>query len=194
MPLGESFKKFHNKDDIRPLPPIPKNLNEEMKKLQDTINKNDLNNFDRLKHVYDFMDKFGEFVSTFSVCQKGCSFCCKIDVQVSRLEAEYISLKGGYRLDSGNDQTFMNEKSCPFLGKDQCCSIYAYRPFNCRTFHTLDDPKYCSNGDEKHQIYGSASQGYGVGIYRGIAGWLKGIHEEKKIPYRDIRALLEIHG
>ncbi|HHM2206425.1 TPA: YkgJ family cysteine cluster protein, partial [Klebsiella pneumoniae] len=40
--------------------------------------------------IYGFLDTFGEFASTFTVCQKGCSACCKIGVEMTALEASFI--------------------------------------------------------------------------------------------------------
>lgn len=181
--------KFRDKRDIRPLPPIPDGLVTGMQELIDTkINVNGAATlFDRLEAIYAYLDRYNAFVASFAVCQKGCNHCCRIGVSVSRLEAEYITVNGGPTLNQGGTMTLGRESVCPFLAKDGGCSIYATRPFNCRTFHTLDDPKYCVSGNEDHQTYGSAGMGYGVTIYAELARWLKGIHESNGQPYRDIR-------
>lgn len=180
--------QFRDKRDLCTLPPIPKDLLKGMQELIDTkINGRGVSLFESLEAVYAYMDRFNAFVATFAVCQKGCSHCCKIGVEVSRLEAEYISVKGGPMLDQGSSRTASREGSCPFLGKNGACTIYDRRPFNCRTFHTLDDPKYCANLDEEHQTYGSAGTGYGVTIYSDLARWLDHVHQSRGLPYRDIR-------
>lgn len=181
--------KFRDKRDIRPLPPIPDELVAGMQELFATaINSRSLTLFEKLEAVYAFTDRFNAFVATFAVCQKGCNHCCQIDVQVSRIEAEYITFKGGPQLDhQGGDRTTGHRTACPFVGADGGCTVYSTRPFNCRTFHTLDDPKYCADGDVDHQVYGAAGKGYGVRFYQAIAAWLKDVHESKGLPYRDIR-------
>lgn len=180
--------QYRDKSEIRPLPPIPGELVDGMKQLVDqVINGPGLTLFDKLEGVYAYLDKYGAFVSTFSVCEKGCGNCCRIGVDVSRLEAEYITHKGGPMLNDGTSRTLKHGTPCPFLTNDKTCSIYSSRPFNCRTFHTLDDPKYCVDGDEHHQTYGSAGRGYGVDIYSELARWLREIHVRKGLPYRDIR-------
>jgi Fe-S-cluster containining protein len=180
--------QFRDKKDIRPLPQIPSKFAADMQELLKTkINRPELTYFQKLEAIYAFTDRFNAFVATFAVCQKGCNHCCKIDVQVSRIEAEYITFKGGPQLDQGEVQTIGHRTACPFIGKDGSCTVYDTRPFNCRTFHTLDDPKYCADGDVDHQVYGAAGVGYGVGFYRGIAAWLKGVHDTSGLPYRDIR-------
>ncbi|WP_248885695.1 YkgJ family cysteine cluster protein [Acidithiobacillus acidisediminis] len=114
------------------------------------------------------MQRFAdELFSSFSVCQKGCSHCCKYDVVVGRLEAKYISLKTNKNIDIGNSITTNHNSDCPFLLKKGECGIYEYRPIVCRTLHTLDDPSYCSTPDIPHQLYG-VSGGLGVGFYENV--------------------------
>lgn len=180
--------RYRDKRDLRVLPPIPAELANGFQELLGAkIGRGGLTYIERLEAVYGFMDRFNAFVATFAVCRKGCNQCCRIDVLVGRLEAEYIATKGGIGLDVGWERTAGNRSACPFIGIDGGCSVYDSRPFNCRTFHTLDDPKYCVNPAEEHQVYGSASSGYGVTIYRTLADWLKDAHESNGLLYRDIR-------
>jgi len=112
--------------------------------------------------VYDFLDLHGEYVSSFTVCSKGCSHCCKIDVGVSGVEADYISFKTGIPKSGSTYQTKVGgfRSPCPFLSSDGSCGIYEFRPFPCRVFATIDDPGYCERM-EKHVILGSSDNGYG---------------------------------
>ncbi|MDO8931719.1 MAG: YkgJ family cysteine cluster protein [Rhodocyclaceae bacterium] len=186
--MQSKASQYRDKDDIRPLPPIPADLVVGMRQLVDeVINANELTLFEKLGGVYKFLDRYNAFVSTFSVCGKGCAHCCRIGVTVSCLEAEYITVNGGPELDRDTVNTLVPGAPCPFLTTEKECSIYATRPFNCRTFHTLDDPKYCVDGNERHQTYGSAGFGYRVDLYSELARWLKEIHQRKGLPYRDIR-------
>lgn len=181
---------FRDKDDIQQLPPIPHAFTNEFDNLvAHVINDASLTLFKKLESLYDFLDRYNAFVSTFSVCQKGCADCCQIGVTMSRLEAEYITKNGGPILDYGSTSTAgkLNRDSCRFLSNDKTCSIYSSRPFNCRTFHTLDDPKYCKNKTDKHQVYGSANRGYEVTFYSELARWLYELHSSRNLPYRDIR-------
>lgn len=179
--------RFHKKWEKIKIPKIPDNLVKRIKVVNAKINSG-VPNFEKLEAVYALSDQFNsEYVAKFAVCQKGCNHCCKIDVSVSLLEAEYITFKGGPQYDMSPGKTENNRTDCPFLAKEGTCTIYDTRPFFCRTFHTLDDPEYCAERDEKHQVYGSASTGYGNFFYAGAAGWLKRIHDEKNSPYRDIR-------
>ncbi|MFV0645679.1 MAG: YkgJ family cysteine cluster protein [Sphingomonadaceae bacterium] len=186
-----------DKDDYRPLPPIPEEILEDINELyKNVINNQSLSHLEKLGEVYAFLDRCNQFVSTFSVCGKGCSHCCKIDVSVSQLEAEYITATGGPRIKPGSDQTFGHSSACPFLGDDNTCTIYDRRPFNCRTLHTLDDPKYCADPHEiHHQLYGAPFKDtpdaefpdYCAYFYTNPARWILNLHRQYDLPYRDIR-------
>lgn len=125
------------------------------------------------------------------MCQKGCSHCCKIDVNITSLEAEYISINTGIKSDEGSSVTSDHRDTCPFLGEQGECKIYKYRPFNCRTFHTIDDPKYCEDGEELHMIYGASSFGYGSRMLMKCAQVVS--HINNGLPKRDIRDFFKKH-
>jgi uncharacterized protein len=127
------------------------------------------------------MEEHNKFIATFTVCEKGCSACCSIPVNMSRLEAEYIYQKTGHKVSNNSDINKTNP--CPFLTDSSVCSIYKYRPYNCRTFHTLDDPKYCAT-NKSHAIYGCASTGYNADILSSLAAIIREISYGE---YKDIR-------
>ena len=179
--------QFRDKNDIRPLPPIPEDLAKATMGLNDIFNANNLNPLEKLAAAYALVDRYNVFVATFAVCQRGCHYCCRVDVDVSPLEVDFITTNTGVRARPGTDWSHNHASLCPLLNADGTCSVYEYRPFNCRTFHALDDPKYCANKNESHQTYGAAAGGYGVGLYRAIARWLKGMHQVNNLQSRDIR-------
>ncbi|WP_158658206.1 YkgJ family cysteine cluster protein [Agarilytica rhodophyticola] len=141
---------------------------------------------DLLARLYDFMDEYNRFVATFAVCERGCSACCEIPVNVSRLEAEYIHRKTG-RAIYNNIIAKSGHSPCPFLAESGNCSIYQYRPYNCRTFHTLDNPKYCSTGED-HAVYGVSSFGYGSDILADLAAVIRQVNNGE---YHDIRVYFQ---
>lgn len=63
-------------------------------------------------------------------CKKGCFSCCKDDLEVFGIEAEYIRK---------NQTAFLENNSpapvgaCAFLDEEGACRIYDSRPFVCRT-------------------------------------------------------------
>ena len=140
--------------------------------------------FGRLKWIYRYMDSYNKFVATFSVCSKGCSHCCEIDVYISSLEAAYIAENIGVPANFDSPYSKNHFSPCPFLSKEKSCSIYQFRPFNCRTFHTLDHPKYCVSG-ESHAVYGASGYGYGASVLQEIAHVITQLNGNH--PMKDIR-------
>lgn len=118
---------------------------------------------DRLYTVLmEHIDGFNEFVKTFTVCSKGCSSCCYIGVRLTIFEAEIIQdqvfnkgILKGKSLAIMQDKLLNGVKPCVFLDINGTCSIYEYRPFTCRSFHTVDDPAYCADQNKLHILYGA---------------------------------------
>ncbi|HIP33359.1 MAG TPA: YkgJ family cysteine cluster protein [Bacteroidia bacterium] len=152
---------YRDKSDIIDLPKIPTHFVELANTLIKDIFTTEESKINKLEKIYNFLTIYGNFVQTFSVCSKGCSHCCSIDVQITELEAIYIQEKGHKQLKEYiHNKSINNYTPCPFLNSDNGeCTIYNDRPFNCRTFHTLDDPKYCETNEE-HQLYNTYTSEY----------------------------------
>lgn len=146
--------KYIERDETRVLPDIPENVIAACQTLQVKLDSVKNNPFLEISLIYGFLDTFGEFASTFTVCQKGCSACCKIGVEMTALEASFIEKNTSHRIVSNKQRKLKTNTDCPFL-IDGICSIYEYRPFNCRTFFTVDNPKHCETPNEPHRTYGS---------------------------------------
>lgn len=165
------------------IPPIPGDLADKSMHGLKTIQATNANPISKLNSIYQHINEYNQFVKTFTVCQPTCSYCCKINVVISTLEAVYIAKNLNINYDSGVSITKNHTSPCPFL-KDDTCSIYEHRPFNCRTFHTIDNPNYC-NKQVKHVVYGSAEEGYGSDIYKLFKKELDKLNQYR--PFRDIR-------
>ena len=84
-------------------------------------------------------------------CTAGCSHCCVSPVTVissealaiaahirdTFSEAQMAALAGRFAAYRPVDPRGAPGSLCP-LNEDGMCSVYAVRPFNCRTFHSLD--------------------------------------------------------
>ncbi|CAH0300412.1 hypothetical protein SRABI13_04367 [Erwinia aphidicola] len=171
------------------LRPVPDRYIDELQRLLDKLNRQPGTVFLKLKQLYAFLTRFNkEFVSTFTSCQKGCSSCCKMDVQLSAIEAEYISRASTI---PANDKplTTGHESPCPFLSEKGTCTIYNFRPLLCRTYHVLSDPALCAQPDMQVLQYGAQSANMGNYIYKTIAEWVyfQTYHGTGKLEVKDIR-------
>ena len=92
--------KYIERDETRVLPDIPENVIAACQTLQVKLDSVKNNPFLEISLIYGFLDTFGEFASTFTVCQKGCSACCKIGVEMTALEASFIEKNTSHRIVS----------------------------------------------------------------------------------------------
>ncbi|TWJ19223.1 YkgJ family cysteine cluster protein [Geobacter argillaceus] len=171
--MNHKKRRYHDKGDYPVLPPIPDHIHNEYQKLASTV-QNCVDSHEILSKFYAFTDEYNKFVDTFSVCEKGCSYCCHIEVYITDLEAEYIEQKAKISRVKSLPNTLSVSK-CPFLNQNNICSIYMYRPFACRTFHALDNPNYCKEMDVAHQTYGAAG-GKGIPMLEALNNAIKQIN------------------
>jgi len=185
------------------IPEVPEELAEEYRLLLSDIRTSHLKNNDLIAKIYQYLNKLNEFVKTFTVCSRTCgAFCCYIPVSMTYIEAKYISINKNIKMNdklinplNNINKSLHNKYSnkCPFLNAQNDCSIYNSRPFNCRTFHTIDDPSYCKT-TKSHYIFGAPSvkdTTFGIiidyhsniltGLYRIILDY------NKNLPFNDIR-------
>jgi Fe-S-cluster containining protein len=110
----------------------------------------------KVKAIYEAADAITVEVAPLTACQKGCNHCCKIDVGVAEVEAQFIGRNIGKspRIVSGATEGYgENRTPCTFLSQDGSCKIYQYRPFACRTYFALDSPDYCKDLKVSHVTY-----------------------------------------
>ena len=125
-----------------------------------TFNRNansghiDLNKI--MASAYDYFDTFYRLeIANDVVCKKGCNYCCKVPVNLSAFEAQYIENQTGLtnRLRGTRQplESHVDHEMCLF-NKNGLCSIYEYRPLNCRIFGSFDSVEFCKKGNVSHQI------------------------------------------
>ncbi|MDQ9126815.1 YkgJ family cysteine cluster protein [Serratia fonticola] len=171
------------------LRPVPDKYINELKSLINKMNMQPGSVFLKLKQLYALLNRFNKnFVSDFTNCKKGCAHCCKMDVQLTPLEAEYIV--HATKIPAINSPLSTgNTSMCPFLSEKEVCSIYNFRPLLCRTYHVLSDPYLCEDPDAQVMQYGAQSANMGNFIYKTVAEWIyfQGYQSTGKIDFRDIR-------
>jgi uncharacterized protein len=107
---------------------------------------------DRLKSLellFSEMDVIYNFVHNFSICKKGCNYCCQYGISISQLEVDYIRKK--VKLNKSMINTI--DSGCFFLTAE-ICSIYDYRPFSCRRHLAFyDSPEWCELDISQNQRF-----------------------------------------
>lgn len=93
-------------------------------------------------------------------CKKGCAACCHLITDISLTEAETIlswmeergqtlspeqlkHLEQQEQITDSTVFTLSGLSKCVFLSQENTCSIYEVRPFVCRNYMVVNDPKYC---------------------------------------------------
>jgi Fe-S-cluster containining protein len=129
---------------------IPIKLKVQEEKLFDKVRKSKINVTKKLVNLYEFMEELASGFSHLTPCKKGCSYCCEIRVDVSKVELSLIKSKARKAYNNATKDLVIGEP-CPFL-KDNSCSIYDVRPFLCRR-HQVFTPtnELCVNNDELGQ-------------------------------------------
>jgi Fe-S-cluster containining protein len=107
--------------------------------------KNNYSKMTKVRIIYDLLDEIMN--ETPNVCRVGCAHCCRIPVEIMPIEAEYIAYNTD--LKPGNHKE--KPRYCPLLDQQTAtCTVYKYRPFNCRAFAVFNSPDYCR--DDKPQF------------------------------------------
>lgn len=121
---------------------------EEEKNYIDSVHNNK-SKFTQLSMMYKYLDKINLAYQNVSVCEKGCSHCCKIPVMISEIEAKYIQRNTQFQIK--NNKSFNINSDCPLLDSlTGSCKVYEYRPISCRSYIVFDNPKYCEDKNTTH--------------------------------------------
>lgn len=89
-------------------------------------------------------------------CKAGCSFCCRINVDATKIETEGVvayAKEHNINIDiaalqeqataHNDDRPFLKHAKCVFLGEDNLCKVYAVRPNACRKYLVITSPHLC---------------------------------------------------
>lgn len=188
FPIHQLSPGYPKAESAPELPPVPRALLDEVDNLINVRFNGPGTLIEHLRVAYSFLEKVSrEHVSTFVTCKKGCSHCCRMDVQITTFEAEYIVMATGIPHIPNAKLTTGNKGACPFLSNAGECSIYAFRPLLCRTYHSLSDPKLCADPSAYIDQYGSMESDMGNILYRGIATWIHYQNMHVNGDVKDIR-------
>ncbi|UKS30059.1 SEC-C domain-containing protein [Paenibacillus sp. HWE-109] len=133
-----------------------------------------------LEELYELYNESIKELDGKTSCQKGCSACCNLYVDVSPIEAEHIRkhvlenfsveeierISTKVKINSRNSPTpemiakdkaligeyALKKSPCAFLGDSGECEIYQVRPFNCRKFKVTSNPLHCSEPNSNNAL------------------------------------------
>lgn len=111
-------------------------------------------------------DEIAQGAAIETSCQKGCSACCHMEVEITNYEAEILAelVNAGYgierpRLQKQSERTLQDPQwregvrhltnRCVFLSDEGACGIYEHRPVMCRRHSVTSPAKNCETLDEK---------------------------------------------
>lgn len=155
---------------------------------KETLSEEEYTSF--VKFVHSMMDQFMNDLSQFSAgfargfrmhelidmevdqnshikisCQKGCSACCHLEVEITEDEAAVLieGIKAGIDIDldrlhdlaqrNKRDEKWnlgaVPENRCVFLSEQGSCKAYHYRPAACRKAMVISNPNQCAVLDGK---------------------------------------------
>jgi hypothetical protein len=169
------------------LPPIPRPFVDQANALYRALQASRATFGEQLHMVYLYMDSFQPYLAQFTTCSKGCSHCCRIDVQITTLEAENIWLYTRRPAQPTGPITTGHKTPCPFLSKDGACSIYAERPLICRIYHVVGEPSNCASNSVVKQIHYGHPPSFGNDIFANLVSWTHQVAINNGGTVRDIR-------
>lgn len=121
---------------------MPDGLLKKEARLYSRFKKHKGNALNKLKVLYEEMDQIYAHVGKFTACKKSCSSCCHIPISVSEIEIDYIEKTTRNRRNISTEPVTIDKNSpCPLL-VNNCCSIYKFRPFVCRSHVALTETSY----------------------------------------------------
>lgn len=109
----------------------------------------------RVYPIFQMVDALMLPAKEHIACQKECSHCCQKPVSITQQEANYIAFKEGLTVAEESFEFFPKQDTaglCPFL-KNNLCSIYDNRPYNCRRKVQFDSKDRCEQNLESAEIY-----------------------------------------
>lgn len=101
-------------------------------------------------------------------CTKGCSMCCHINVDITEDEASLLyevmksdKVQPNYermekQISMPVEELKYADRACMFLGEDDACKVYEYRPSACRKYMVVTEPALCHPVTNKHGKVGRA--------------------------------------
>lgn len=149
---------------------MPKDLDARDDLIAEQLRRDNSSAKSKLGKIYSLMAEVSQAVKPYVACGKGCSDCCKMNVSISVVEAERLSVVSGRPMAAVKYPARHPEKefsgvSCPFL-VERACSVYEARPYACRAHYSFDTSAYWCHPERSSAVemsllqMGGARQAY----------------------------------
>lgn len=130
---------------------LPPDLTRRESILVSTFARLKLDPLGKLDELYRFISEYQPYLSNTTACKRGCDFCCRIPVDVSPVEVEYMKSRDPDLVRKIGDVDLNTASPCPFLKKG-VCSIYNVRPYLCRMHMMFAGTAYWCHTDRCHTV------------------------------------------
>lgn len=130
---------------------LPKELDARDDAIAEQLRRDNSSAKSKLGKIYALMSDLSQVVKPYVACSKGCSGCCHMNISISIIEAERLSVlsrksmvkvKRPVRHPEGK----FSGIPCPFL-VESACSVYEARPFACRAHYSFDTDAFWCHPD-----------------------------------------------
>lgn len=127
---------------------IPRKLLVKEAKIAKRQAKSSDSDINKLQQLFKLTEELTSKLSPVIPCKSGCGNCCKINVSITKLEAELISEYTGRDINKSValGKPDYRGSSCTFL-IDNKCSVYSVRPFVCRRQVSVMPSEYWCHPD-----------------------------------------------
>lgn len=134
---------------------MPKGLDARDDEIAEQLRRENSSAKSKLRKIYSLMEELSQAVKPYVACGKGCSDCCKMNVSISIIEAERLSVVSGKSMTAVKYPVRHPEEEfsgvpCPFL-VEGACSVYEARPYACRAHYSFDTSAYWCHPERSHE-------------------------------------------
>ncbi|SFB90272.1 hypothetical protein SAMN05216344_10563 [Polaromonas sp. OV174] len=134
---------------------MPKDLDTRDDVIAEQLRRDNSSAKSKLGKIYSLMTELSQAVKPYVACGKGCSDCCKMNVSISVIEAERLSVVSGKTMAAVKHPVRHPEEEfsgvpCPFL-VEEACSVYEARPYACRAHYSFDTSAYWCHPERSNE-------------------------------------------
>lgn len=165
---------------------IPQELTDREDLIGEEILRENSSAKSKLGKLYRLVEELGVAAKPFIACGKGCSACCRMNVNISSMEAERLAQFSGKSINRVGHNIYHETSrfagvACPFL-IENTCSVYEIRPYACRAHVSFDTTAYWCEPERAYE------EGMGMVSFDGAkSAYLEVLAKVPNSRFADIR-------